>query len=355
EQDKALEAESASIDAVDKLTHYVRDFYKLLKNYVTFSDFYDSYKGEVKGVFQCGTLFIDQRSLDLCVNIADMGKQVDVAALSGMYLLYCTCVSKVSGKTANIVAVLTDGDVDNLRVGMNAVFYDNDGLDYDATVTKIVDNPISIRQAFWSPYRKCARMIEEQIAKSAAKKDAKVMEDMNKKVTTTEIPVDKATAEAAKAKKEAFDIAKFAGIFAAISIALGALGSALTVVIGAFLGLKLWQMALVIVAILLLISGPSMFLAWLKLRKRNLAPVLNSNGWAINSNILVNTKFGATLTHLADVPVIKMKDPFAAKKTPWLVKALVWIVIIAAGVLYALYKTGKIGLVSEYVNSIINF
>lgn len=351
-KDKALEAESASIDAVDKLTHYVRDFYKLLKNYVTFSDFYGSYKGDVKAVFQCGNLYIDQRCLDLCVNIADMGKQVDVAALSGMYLIYCTCVSKVAGKSMNIVAVLTDGDVDNLRVGMNAVFYDNNGLDYDATVTKIVDNPISIRQAFWTPYRKCARMIEEQIAKSAAKKDAKVMEDMNAKVTTTEIPKTKEEVELTKSRKEAFDIAKFAGIFAAIGLALGAIGSVLTAVITGFLKLEVWQMVLVVVAILLVISGPSMFLAWLKLRKRNLAPVLNSNGWAINSNVLVNTRFGATLTHLADVPVVKMKDPFGEKKHVFR-KIVIWLLVILGVIAYAVYKTGKTAYVIDLIKNLI--
>lgn len=351
-KDKALEAESASIDAVDKLTHYVRDFYKLLKNYVTFSDFYNSYKGDVKAVFQCGNLYIDQRCLDLCVNIADMGKQVDVAALSGMYLLYCTCVSKAAGKSMNIVAVLTDGDVDNLRIGMNAVFYDNDGLDYDATVTKIVDNPISIRQAFWTPYRKCARMIEEQIAKSAAKKDAKVMEDMNSTVTTAEIPKDKDEAALLKTKKDAFDIAKFAGVFAAIGLALGAIGSVLTAVITGFLKLEVWQMVIVVVAILLVISGPSMFLAWLKLRKRNLAPVLNSNGWAINSNVLVNTRFGATLTHLADVPVVKTKDPFAEKKHV-LRKIVIWLLVILAVIVYAVYKTGKTAYVIDMIKNLI--
>ena len=42
-----------------------------------------------------------------------------------------------------------------------------------ATVTKIVDNPISIRQAFFSPYKRFIRGIEEQVAKRAAAADEK--------------------------------------------------------------------------------------------------------------------------------------------------------------------------------------
>jgi hypothetical protein len=57
-------------------------------------------------------------------------------------------------------------------VGRNGLFYDRKGRDWDATITKIIDNPISIRQAFWAPYKKLVRMIEEMAAKRAAAADA---------------------------------------------------------------------------------------------------------------------------------------------------------------------------------------
>ena len=50
--------------------------------------------------------------------------------------------------------MLTAGDVDGLREGKNAVFYDREGNDYTAKVTSIVENPLSLRQAFWAPYKK---------------------------------------------------------------------------------------------------------------------------------------------------------------------------------------------------------
>ncbi|MFN2352759.1 MAG: hypothetical protein ABR497_12525, partial [Kiritimatiellia bacterium] len=70
-----------------------------------------------------------------------------------------------------IVAVITDGASDNLMVGRNGLFYDRQGRDWDATITKIVSNPISIREAFWLPYKKFVRFIEEQIAKRAQAAD----------------------------------------------------------------------------------------------------------------------------------------------------------------------------------------
>ena len=230
----------------------------------------------------------------------DRGKHDAQAPLSGIYLLYCNCESKKLGKSMAIVAAMTQGDIKNLSVGKNGVFYDNEGNDYDATVTKIIDNPISIRQAFWTPYRKFGNWIEEKINKSAAEKDAKAFDDMKTKVETTK--VEGAPAEA---PKPAFDIAKFAGIFAAIGMALGMIGTMLVSVAKGWVTLTWWQQILVFVAILLLISGPSMIMAWLKLRRRNLAPVLNANGWAVNADALISVLFGRTLTEQVNFPIVK--------------------------------------------------
>ena len=58
------------------------------------------------------------------------------------------------------------------------------------------------------------------------------------------------------------------GIFAAIGLALGAIGTALASIAAALFSLAWWQFPLLFVGIFLCISGPSMFLAWLKLRRR---------------------------------------------------------------------------------------
>lgn len=332
EQDKAEETKSNEIETVNKLTHYYRDLYKLLKNYVTFSDFYTR-DTENKAIFQAGTLFIDQRSCDLCIKVSDMGKHNTMAGLSGMYLLYCDCHSKKKNESMTIAAVMTDGDIDNLMVGKNAIFYDRDGIDWDATVVKIIDNPISIRQAFWAPYRKFAKWVTDLINKSAAEKDSKSFDNLTTSVSTqaAAVPADGA---AAQPQQQPFDIAKFAGIFAAIGMALGFLGSFCVSVVSGFAQLSWWQVLLVFVGIILLISGPSMIMAWMKLRKRNLAPLLDANGWAVNAQAFVNIAFGATLTKMAQFPV--MADPFAEKGMPAWKKILIVLVIlaIAVGVLY---------------------
>jgi len=137
-----------------------------------------------------------------------------------------------------------------------------------------------------------------------------------------------------------FDIGKFVGIFAAISLALGAIGTAIASLLGGFMGLVWWKMPIAVGGILLLISGPSMLLAWLKLRKRNLAPLLDANGRAINAKASVNIAFGRVLTQLAALPVgaqINFKDPFVKKRRPY-TSWLLLIGLIAGAVLFALWK-----------------
>lgn len=313
-QDAALKEESENIDTVSKFLYIFRDFYRLLRNFVTLHDFYDKDR-KVCAIFQSGKLIIDQRECRFCMPVADMGKHNSMAPSSGMYLVYCDCTTKTKAGKITIVAAVTVGDVGDLIVGKNAVYYDNDGLEWDAVITKIIDNPISIAQSFWSPYRRMATAIENLIGKSAADKDAKMMSEATAKINAAPKAAP-ATADAPAAAP--FDIGKFAGIFAAIGMAFGMIGSALAALAKGIFALTWWQLILAFVGVMLVISGPAMVMAWLKLRRRNIAPLLNANGWAVNAASKISIPFGETLTDIAKYPKLKLKDPYAKKGlAPW--------------------------------------
>ncbi len=145
-KDLALAPEMAAIASVEKLARFKRDLADLLDNFVAFRDFYSR---STKAMFQAGTLYLDARSFDLCVRIEDEAKHAALAARARFYLAYCRCTRKGEAAPITIAAAITAGDSDNLLVGRNGVFYDRRGHDWDATIVRIIEQPISIRQAFW--------------------------------------------------------------------------------------------------------------------------------------------------------------------------------------------------------------
>jgi len=307
-QDKALEPEFNAITTVDRLVRYHRDFAKLLNNFISFRDFYGR---KNKAIFQAGRLYLDQRACDLCIRVDDISRHATMSALSQMYLAYCDCTRKSDGAKMLVLAMFTGGDSDNLMAGRNGIFYDRQGRDWDATIVKIVDNPISIRQAFWAPYKKFIRLIEEQVAKRAEAADA---------VTQSQIQSTAAgTTPAAPAAPVAPPPTKIdTGTLAAIGLVLTTLLAALGGIFGAFAKLPLWQMPMAIIGIMLAISVPSMLIAWLKLRQRNLGPILDANGWAINTRAKINIAFGSSLTSVAALPPgahRDLTDPYAESHT----------------------------------------
>ncbi|MCT6700391.1 hypothetical protein [Rheinheimera sp. 4Y26] len=331
--DLAQQAEAESVLDVDKLVRYQRYLRDLLRNFVNFENFYSL---EQPAIFQNGRLYIDGRSCDLCLNVNDAGKHGKIAGLSGTYLLYIDCVRSATGEKRSVVAAMTAGDAGNLMVGRNGVFYDRAGRDWDATVTQIVSNPISIREAFFTPYQRIGRMISDQVQKFAAAKD----KEIEAKSAASVGDAAKVAEAPAPAKPAApFDVAKFAGIFAAIGLAIGAIGTALAAVVTGFLGLLWWQMPLAILGIVLFISGPSMLLAWFKLRARNLAPLLDANGWAVNTNAKLSIKFGTRLTALAAIPAGASRsliDPYEKKS-----KAGLWLILLVVVVAsWVLWRQG---------------
>ena len=323
-QDAAVAEEAANIDLVTKFLYVYRDFYRLLRNFVTLHDFYDK---DVPAIFQSGRLIVDQRECRFCMHVADAGKHNATAASSGMFLVYCDCTTKTKPGKLQIVAAVTVGEIGDLVVGKNAVYYDNAGVEWDAVITKIVDNPISIAQSFWSPYRRMAKVVENLITKNAADKDAKMMAEATAKINAA--PASVPAADGKPAVTPPFDIAKFAGIFAALGMAVGMIGTALAALAKGIFALQWWQLLLAVVGIILVISGPAMVLAWLKLRRRNIAPLLNANGWAVNAASKISIPFGETLTDIAKFPTLKLKDPYSKTGlAPWK-KWLITVVVLA--------------------------
>jgi hypothetical protein len=307
-RDEAFAPEAAAIEDLVRLVHFHRDLGTLLRNFVSFADFYDPRRA---AVFQAGTLFLDARSCELCIRVDDPNAHAAIGALSRCYLAYCDC-RRPGGEAMKVVACFTQGDADYLMPGRNGIFYDRKGRDWDATIVKIVDNPISIRQAFWSPYKKFLRLVEEQIARFAASKAKAVDERMD---VATAKGAEAVLQQKAPPRVEPVDVGKMVGIIAALGVGIGALGTLFGGFVSGFLELQPWWAKLVAVAgMVLVVSGPSVLVAWLKLRHRTLGPILDACGWAVNGRVRINLPLGSALTDTAVLPPGArrvLEDPYA--------------------------------------------
>ncbi|SOD16786.1 hypothetical protein [Nitrosomonas ureae] len=333
QNDKSHSGTADAINSVEKLIRFHCHLFQLLDNFVSFHDFYTA---QNKAIFQAGSLYLDGRSCDFCLHVTDINKHSSMANLSGTYLAYCECQRRGDdSKKMNIAAAFTNGDADNLMVGRNGIFYDRKGQDWDATIVKIIEHPISVRQAFWYPYKRIGKMIGEQIEKMVSAREKAVQDQAASGIANTA-----QTGEAGKTPPAPFDVGKFAGIFAAIGLAIGAIGTAIASVVTGFISLVWWQMPLAILGLILLISGPSVILAFLKLRKRNLAPLLDGNGWAVNTRAIINIPFGASLTKMASLPPGAQRslvDPYAEKERPW--KLYLFIILLLSSILLYLWTS----------------
>jgi hypothetical protein len=338
-KDDAEKGHAAAVGGLLRLVRYHRDLARLCNNFVAFRDFYGR---KQKAIFQAGTLYLDQRSCDLCLTVDDAGRHAAMAGMAGTYLAYCDCYRKGTGEKMQVVAAFTGGDSDNLMVGRNGIFFDRKGRDWDATITRIVDNPISIRQAFFSPYKKLVRMIEEQVAKRAAASDAASDAKLAAAAQTT--AAGQPPPKPAEPPKQKVDT----GTLAAIGLVLTTLLAALGGIFGKIAGLPWWQIPLAILAILILVSMPSMIIAYLKLRRRNLGPILDANGWAINARAKMNVPFGGSLTAVAALPPGSQRDlvdPFAEKKSPWPKLIIILLILLVAFLIL-----NKLGYIYEWSN-----
>lgn len=313
EQDNKTPISASDVLILEKLVLFQKHLYRLLVNFASFADFFSL---ENSAAFQLGKLYIDGRCATLCVSVDNIAQHSVLANYSELCLLYCECTRQ--GQKQLIVAAITAGQGDLLIEGRNGVFIDNEGNDWDANVVKMITKPISIQQAIWAPYQRIGRLITEQINKWATNKDA---------------DIEKSSTQVLQNPENKFDIGKSVGIFAAIGLAIGAIGTALATIFQAIFSLTWWQFPLVFIGLFLIISGPSVILAWLKLRRRTLGPLLEASGWAINGQVKINLLLGGLLTSKAELPQNakrNLRDPMR-KRNKSLIIVFILAIIIGIG------------------------
>ena len=329
QSDLALADEYGRLVDCERALRYAAHLADWLCNYVNQANIYDPQR---PSVFHTGELFIDGRALRLCFFVAAEGAHAALAGKSKCCLLYVKLSRKATGEVREICAVVTAGSTASLYVGRNGVFYDCDGKDWDAVVAKVVEAQVSLREAFWAPWAKIATTIGDQCRKFLSSRQDAAVAKVSDGVNAA------AAAPAAPAAQPAPNGTALASSVAAIGIGVGFVGAACGSLLSIFTKTPLWQTLLGVAAIILLVSLPSVVLAWFRLRARDLGAILNAGGWAVNRPLTFSIGLARTFTRPAKMPVgcAVARDPYASHGWLKLLAALVLAAGIAAGVCWKL-------------------
>lgn len=308
------------LEEEERLYRYKLNLREILENYVNMKRLYAE---DDLAIFQTGTLRIDAKEMNLCFHVADEGAHSALAEKSKCCIIYLKLSRPSEGATASICAVVTAGTVGQLYAGRNGVFYDRDGKDWEAVITKVVESQVSLSEAFWAPWKKLGDAIGGMVKKFLGDRESSV----NSAMASGKLPPAASADKNANGNNGGAGGAAIASSVAAIGIGIGMVGAALAGLMSALSSLAWWQILIAIVAVVLIVSLPSVILTWFKLRQRDIGAILNASGWAINRPLHFSMARARSFTICA-------RDPFLKY---FVIVALLVIVAIVGG-LY-LYRT----------------
>ena len=352
--DLAASAEIAQLDDLEKLLLFVRWLVELVNNFVNFSAVY---LPRATALVEAGSLVIDGRRLDFCLKVADRGAHKAVAALSNIYLVYVEVLEKEGGAVvAQLMAPVTGGESGRLRVGKRGLFIDLDGKQFDAVVTEIVDNPISVKQATFAPFRRVAAMIsskiEQYVASARSSQESAMTARAEAGVAGAQARVDAGAAQmtappppppAAPASEPLNPNSLILGG----GMALAGIGAVLAGLFGVISSLKGW---LAILGVVLVVLGISALLGWMKLRSRDMALLFEASGWAVNVRMTITRPIARLFAFVPDLPagsVLDRKDmlPAHPDDEDHSVRTVVLVVLLAAVIAGVWFFRRRLGLV----------
>jgi len=283
-KDTSVANELSQIHTAEKLILYQRWLLELANNFVSFANLYDP---GIRALFEAGTLVIDGREIIFTMKVQDVQVHKTQSEKSYMCLLYLEVTGRQDREIAfNIVAPVTSSNIGGLRVGKRGIFFTTDSREWDAEITDIVVNPISIWESVTAPCRQVSGFIKAQVDKLNKFRDEKIQ-------TTMAVPTSSGATR---------DLLLGGGI------AIAALGSAFAYIIKALSQVKLSHVLGLSLGIIVIVVLPGMIAGFIKIRRRDMSILLEASGWAINVRMRLSRALGRLFTHIPKLPKQARKE-----------------------------------------------
>ena len=317
-RDAAVAAILKEAGLVEQALLYLQYLIPLCNNFISFPDLYEP---KQLTLFERGKAVIDGRWFNMCFPVDDTGAHSALAANSSMFLIY---IEVEAPKPYVVCAPVTIGDKGNLVAGKRGIFFDRDGVEFTCHITKVIENPVCLKEALVAPFSKFGKMAEDKVSGMANNSDSTLTKSMGDALNDPKAAAA-ATAAQAPAQKDGGNKAM---MFAGIGMAFAAISSALAFICKTLSSMSALAIVISIVAVILILLAPIALLAIIKLRRQDLSSLLEGNGWAINSRMRLTRKQRKTFSRGGLFP----KD---AEGTPRkrFIRFITWLVIIALVIL----------------------
>jgi len=265
-----------NIRLAQKLVLYQSNLLTLVNNFVSFPYLYDA---TTRAMFEAGTLVMDSRRFDLAIRVQDVNQHAKVAQSSSMLVLYAR-VNDLSGDF--IVAVpVTSGGKGNLCVGKRGVFHDTQGQISDAQIIKTIDNPVSIGEAIFAPFKRIGELVGQKVDQMTSSAETQL--DSTAQQALTRVTTGESAPTSPKPIQSSPSIGA-GSMLAGGGIAMAAVGSSLAYVSKIIVEFPV-AVGIGLCGAVLAVVIPNAILAYVRLKKQDLSAILEGSGWAINARM----------------------------------------------------------------------
>jgi len=315
-----------NVRIVEKAVLYQRNLLELANNFIAMPYLYDRQK---VARYDMGNLIMDGRRFNLAVRVHDRAEHIKVAQSSNIFTMYVQITGQ-SVQPYEVAVAVTSGGRGNLVVGKRGIFEDVTGRQLDARVMHIIDNPISMREAIVQPFIRLGRVISGKIESIASSAEKKLDQAGGEAVTRVQTAADQPAAPPQPQPQQTAPATGGTGsMLAGGGIAIAALGSSLAFITKTLAGLHPWTVVAGIAGALAAVILPTIIVAWLKLRARDLSAILEGAGWAINLRMRLTRSQSKFFTERPPYPA----GAIGIRRQLW-----VWIIVMAVLVFGGLFS-----------------
>ncbi len=281
ERDLSVKSAIDGYEKLRKLMVYQANMLEFVNNFVNLSKLFDPKKF---AIMQTGYLVLDGKHFSLATMVKNMAEHKKIISRSNICVAYVEVSANNGIFDKNTMAVaITAGTMRNIFIGKMGIFCGCDGVEYDAKLVDLIQQPVSIKEALLAPFVKFGEFSSKQADRFFSSKNQELDKAVTQDIQSGKI-LDSAKVPQAGGKTS-LPMLLMGGGFG-----LAAVGSAFAFLVSSLKSVSVWQIFAVLFGIILVISAPMLLVSLSKLYNRCISDFLAASAWAINPRMRLSNR-----------------------------------------------------------------